>query len=123
MYLNSFLFQKFHYFLTDAIITYSYNSEVAATKIKTIKLQNALNTYSKFNTVKINLEDEEDRYTLCNAFTAWVSNSSSLVPERDFMYNETRKNFLIETHTLQIWTNASISILDKVRAIRVNSKG
>ena len=54
-------------------------------------MQNALNTYSKFNTVKINLEDEEDRYTLCNAFTAWVSNSSSLVPERDFMYNETRQ--------------------------------
>ena len=50
-------------------MTYSYNSEVAATKLKTIKLQNALNTYSKFNTVKINLEDEEDRYTLCNAFT------------------------------------------------------
>ena len=69
----------------------SYNSEVAATKIKTIKLQNALNTYSKFNTVKINLEDEEDRYTLCNAFTAWVSNSSSLVPESDFMYNKTKQ--------------------------------
>ena len=38
----------------------SYNSEVAATKIKTIKLQNASNTYSEFNTVKFDLEDEED---------------------------------------------------------------
>ena len=39
----------------------SYNSEVAATKIKAIKLQNALNTYSEFNTVKFNVEDEEDQ--------------------------------------------------------------
>ena len=37
----------------------SYNSEVAVTKIKTIKLQNASNTYSKFNTVKFDLEDQE----------------------------------------------------------------
>ena len=39
----------------------SCNSEVAATKIKAIKLQNALNTYSEFNTVKFNVEDEEDQ--------------------------------------------------------------
>ena len=37
----------------------SYNSEVAVTKIKAIKLQNASNTYSKFNTVKFDLEDQE----------------------------------------------------------------
>ena len=69
----------------------SYNSEVAATKIKTIKLQSASNTYSEFNTVKFDLEDEEDRYTLYNAFVAWVTNSSSIVPESDFMYNEARQ--------------------------------
>ena len=38
-----------------------YNAEVAATHIKTIKLQNASNTYSEFNPVKFDLEDEEDR--------------------------------------------------------------
>ena len=38
----------------------SYNAEVAATQIKSIKLQNASNTYSEFNTVKFDLEDEED---------------------------------------------------------------
>ena len=69
----------------------SYNSEVATTKIKTIKLQNASNTCSEFNTVKFDLEDEEDRYTLYNAFVAWVTNSSSIVPESDFMYNEARQ--------------------------------
>ena len=69
----------------------SYNSEVAATKIKTINLQSASNTYSEFNTVKFDLEDEEDRYTLYNAFVGWVTNSSSIVPKSDFMYNETRQ--------------------------------
>ena len=69
----------------------SYNSEVAATKIKTINLQSASNTYSEFNTVKFDLEDEEDRYTLYNAFVAWVTNSSSIVPGSTFMYNETRQ--------------------------------
>ena len=69
----------------------SYNSEVAATNIKTIKLQNALNTYSEFNTAKFDLEDEKDRYTLYNAFVAWVTNSSSIVPKSTFMYNKTRQ--------------------------------
>ena len=66
----------------------SYNAEVAAAHIKAIKLQI---TYSKFNTVKFDLEDEEDRYTLHNAFVAWVTNSSSIVPESNFMYSETRQ--------------------------------
>ena len=42
----------------------SYNAETAAVSIKYIKLQNASNTYSEFNTIKFNLEDEEDRYVL-----------------------------------------------------------
>ena len=58
----------------------SYNAEVAANQIKSIKLQNASNTYSEFNTVKFDLEDEEDRYMLHNAFTAWVTEGSSIAP-------------------------------------------
>ena len=69
----------------------SYNAEVAATHIKSIKLQNASNTYSELNTVKFDLEDEEDWYTLYNAFVAWVTNSSSIVPENNFMYNDARQ--------------------------------
>ena len=56
----------------------SYNAEVAATQIKSIKLQNASNTYSKFNTVKFDLEDQEDQYTLYNAFTSWATEGSSI---------------------------------------------
>ena len=54
-------------------------------------MQNASNTCSEFNTVKFDLEDEEDWYTLYNAFVAWVTNSSSIVPESDFMYNDARQ--------------------------------
>ena len=68
-----------------------YNFSVAATQIKSIKLQNASNTYSEFNTVKFDLEDEEDRYTLYNAFVAWVTRGSSIVPESDYMYNKIRQ--------------------------------
>ena len=52
-------------------------------------MQNASNTYIEFSTVRFDLKDEEDRYTLYNAFVAWVTNSSSIVPKSNFMYNET----------------------------------
>ena len=61
----------------------SYNAECAAKSIKYIKLQNASNTYSEFNTIKFNLEDEEDRFVLYNAFVAWITKGSSIVPESD----------------------------------------
>ena len=69
----------------------SYNAETAAVSIKYIKLQNASNTYSEFNTIKFNLEDEEDRFVLYNAFVAWVTKGSSIVPESDYLYNEIRQ--------------------------------
>ena len=67
----------------------SYNAEVAATNIKSIKLQNASNTYSEFNTVKFDLEDEEDRYNLFNSFRAWVTKGSSVVSTNEYIHNET----------------------------------
>ena len=69
----------------------SYNAEVASTQIKSIKLQNASNTYSEFNTVKFDLEDEEDRYTLYNAFVAFVTEGSSIIAESEYMNNEVRQ--------------------------------
>ena len=67
----------------------SYNAEVAATNIKSIKLQNASNTYSEFNTVKFDLENEEDRYNLFNAFRAWVTKGLSIVSDNEYLHNET----------------------------------
>ena len=67
----------------------SYNAEVAATNIKYIKLQNTSNTYNEFNTIKFDLEDEEDRYVLYNAFRAWVTNGSSIVSDDGYVHNET----------------------------------
>ena len=69
----------------------SYNAETAAVSIKYIKLQNASNTYSEFNTIKFNLEDEKDRYVLYNAFVAWVTKGSNIVPNSDYLYNEVRQ--------------------------------
>ena len=72
----------------------SYNAEVAAVSLKNMKLQNASNTYSEFNAMKFDLEDEEDRFTLYNAFVAWVTKGSSIVPESDYIYNEIRQELL-----------------------------
>ena len=69
----------------------SYNAEVAATQIKSIKLQNASNTYSRYNDIKFDLEDEEDRFTLYDSFVAFVTNGSSIIPESDYVYNDIRK--------------------------------
>ena len=77
----------------------SCNAKTAAKSIKYIRLQNVSNTYSEFNTIKFNLEDEEDRFVLYNAFVTWVKKGSSIAPESDFLYNEvrqelpTRKNY------------------------------
>ena len=67
----------------------SYNTEIAATHIKSIKLQNLSNTYSEFNMIKFDLEDDEDQYMLHKAFTAWVTEGSSIAPLIDCAYSET----------------------------------
>ena len=69
----------------------SYNAETAAVGIKYIRLQNASNTYSEFNSIKFDLTNEEDRYVLYDAFVAWVTKGSSIVPEADYLYNKTRQ--------------------------------
>ena len=69
----------------------SYNGETAAVDIKYIKVQSASNTYSEFNTIKFDLTNEEDRYVLYNAFVAWVTKGSSIVPEADYLHNKTKQ--------------------------------
>ena len=69
----------------------SYNAEVAVTQIKSIKLQNASNTYSRYNDIKFDLEDEEDQFTFYNSFVAFLANGSSIVSESNYVYNDVRK--------------------------------
>ena len=72
----------------------SYNAEVVATHITSIKLQNASITYSEFNTVKFDLKDPEDWYMLHKAFTAWVTDGSSVTPQGDYACNKTYQKLL-----------------------------
>ena len=64
------------------------NTEMASTHIKSKKIQNISNTYSEFNTVQFDLEDKDDQHTLRNAFTTWVTDGSSIVPQSDYFYSE-----------------------------------
>ena len=67
----------------------SYNTEVAAVQISSIKLENASDTYSEFTTIKFDLTDEHDRYILYSAFTAWICKGSSIAPLADYAHNIT----------------------------------
>ena len=69
----------------------SYNAETVAVSINYIRLQNASNTYSEFNSIKFDLTNEEDRYVLYNAFVAWVAKGSCIVPEAGYLYNKTKQ--------------------------------
>ena len=57
--------------------------------MSSIKLENASDTYSKFNTIKFDLTDQHNRYVLYSAFTAWICKGSSIVPLTDYAHNIT----------------------------------
>ena len=69
----------------------SYNVELASKSIKTILLENTNNSYSSFNNVKFDLDEDDDQYQLYLQFLAWYSNASSMVPLSDYSKNETYK--------------------------------
>ena len=58
----------------------SYNVDLASKSIKTILLENTNNSYSSFNNVKFDLDEDDDQYQLYLQFVAWYCNGSSMVP-------------------------------------------
>ena len=48
----------------------NYNAEVAATTASSIRLENASDTYSEFNTVRFDLTDEHGKHVMYSAFIA-----------------------------------------------------
>ena len=67
----------------------SYNTELAIAKIKSVQLENTSNTYSSFNTVKLDTSDVHDKYLLYMQFVAWYCKGSSIVPLSDYANNLT----------------------------------
>ena len=65
----------------------SYNTELASTKIKSIKLENASNTYSSFNSIKLNTADAHNKYLLYSQFVVWYCKGSSIAPLSDYAHN------------------------------------
>lgn len=63
--------------------------ELASTKIKSVQLGNASNTYSSFNTVKFDTSDAHDKYLLYMQFVAWYCKGSSVIPLSDYVNNLT----------------------------------
>ena len=69
------------------IIYDSYNVELAGTKIKSITLENASNTYSTFNGIKFDTDDPHNNYLLYDQFVAWYCKGSNIVPLCDYANN------------------------------------
>ena len=91
----------------------SYNAETAAVSINYIRLQNASNTYSQFNSIKFDLTNEEDRYVLYNAFVAWVTKGSSIVPEADYLYYKTKQE--LPTNRKMYFTDSDEKVYIDIR--------
>ena len=64
-----------------------YNAEVTVTTVSSIRLENASDTYSEFNTVKFDLTDEHDKHKMYSAFIAWMFDGSSIVSLSDYAHN------------------------------------
>ena len=69
----------------------SYNVELASKSIKTILLENTNNSYSSFNNVKLDLNEDDNQYQLNLQFVAWYCKGSSMVPLCDYAKNKTFK--------------------------------
>ena len=54
-----------------------------------MKLENASDAYSEFNTINFDLNDEHDKHLLYSTFTAWICKGSSIVPLSDYAHNKT----------------------------------
>ena len=70
----------------------SYNTELAATAIANVQLENLNNKYGEINT-KFNLTDEHDMYIMYRNFAAWATKKGSSVGpltqyKDDPIYNE-----------------------------------
>lgn len=69
----------------------SYNIKLASTKTKSLKLENASNTYSTFNEVKLDTDDKYEQLLLYNQFVALNCNGCTIAPVTDCANNDIYK--------------------------------
>ena len=61
-----------------------YNVELGSRKIKSLKLENASNTYSSFNEIKFDIDDAHDKFLLYKQFIERNSNACCIAPLSDY---------------------------------------
>ena len=79
----------------------SYNVKLAGKSIKTILLENTKKSYSSFDNVKFDLDEDGNQYQLYLQFVAWYC--SSMVPLITEKIKHI-KNYLTKKHILAILT-------------------
>ena len=68
-------------------IYHIYNVELASTKIKSITLANASNTYSTLNSAKLNNDGSRNKFLLYNQFVACYCKDSRIALLSDYVNN------------------------------------
>ena len=71
----------------------SYNREIAAQLIKTLKLSNFTELYSLTNEKKYSIDNLTQKHLLYNQFLAWSCNGSSVAPISDYIDNPVFQEF------------------------------
>ena len=62
--------------------------EIAATKLQSLKFENASNTYSLTSKIKYDIDNEDDKYLLYAKFAAFNSGGCTISPLTDYANNE-----------------------------------
>ena len=65
----------------------SYNTQLASTRMKSITLENATNTYSTFNSMKFDTSDLHNKFLLYNQFVVQYCKGCSIAPLSDYANN------------------------------------
>ena len=65
----------------------SHNTELGSIKIKSVILKNASNTYSTFNSVKLDTKNPHNKFLIYNQFAAWYCKGCSIARLSDYANN------------------------------------
>ena len=74
----------------------SYNRELSAQNIKTLKLSNFTEIYSLTNEKKYSIDNVTQKHLLYKQFVAWHCNGSSVAPVVDYIHNPIYKELPTE---------------------------
>ena len=94
----------------------SYNAELAAKYIKSVKFSNFTEIYSLTNEKKYDINNPTQKYLLDKQFVAWSCNSCSTAPLTDFINNPVYQELIDENDYNGVWSDERVYLDLRVNA-------